>query len=150
MTVMNKTDNDDKKRNVLLDKREDMSIKNIILNPIKNAVDLGSVTIEQFRVENNSDVEIIVRFLLVSMNTTVPTTGQRSLGYDAQRLRAAKEQLDRVENLLSDQFESNGLELMDDKSNYKYNDGSFTTRTPVIICPQGQRLHSNRLLCGKL
>ena len=150
MTVMNKTDNDDKKRNVLLDKREDMSIKNIILNAIKSAVNLGSVIIEQFRVENNSDVEIIVRFLLVSMNTTVPTTGQRSLGYDAQRLRAAKEQLDRVENLLSDQFESNGLELMDDKSNYKYNDGSFTTRTPVIICPQGQRLHSNRLLCGKL
>ena len=150
MTVMNKTDNDDKKRNVLVYKRENMRIEDIILNAIKNAVDLGSVTIEQFRVENNSDVEIIVRFLLVSMNTTVPTTGQLSLGYDAQRLIAAKEQLYQVENLLSDQFESNGLELMDDKSNYKYNDGSFTTRTPVIICPQGQRLHSNRLLCGKL
>ena len=146
MTVMNKTDNDDKKRNVLVYKRENMSIKNIILNAIKNIVDLGSVFIEQFRVENNSNFEIIVHFLLVSMNTTVPTTGQHSLGYDAQRLRAAKEQLDQVEILLSDQFESNGLELMDDKSNYKYNDGSFT----IIVCPQGQGLHSNRLLCGKL
>ena len=151
MTVMNKSDNDDRKRNVLLNKREDMSIEDIILNAIKNAVDLGSVTIKQFRVEYNSDAEIIVRFLLVSMNTTVPTTGQLSLGYDARRLLAAKEQLAQVENLLSDQFVSNGLELIiDDKSNYKYNDGSFTIRTPVIVCPQGQGLHSNRLLCGKL
>ena len=150
MTVMNKSDNDDKKRNVLLNKREDMSIEDIILNAIKNAVDLGSVTIEQFRVEYNSDFEIIVHFLLVSMNTTVPTTGQLSLGYDVQRLVTAKEQLKQIENLLSDQFESNGLELMDCKSIYKYNDGSFTIRTPVIVCPQGQGLHPNRLLCGKL
>ena len=150
MTVMNKTDNDDKKRNVLVYKRENTSIEDIILNAINNAVDLGFVTIEQFRVENNSDVEIIVHFLLVSMNTTVPTTGQLSVGYIVLGLIAAKEQLDQVENLLSDHFESNGLELMDDKSNYKYNDGSFTVRTPIIICPQGQGLHSNRLHCGKL
>lgn len=134
----------------LLEKENEESIEVQIYKKLKESIDFESVTISEIRLEYSTDQSFLLAFFtLYSANTTTPNMIEDSLPDIVLRQRISKEQLNGVQNRLKEFFKTKEFQVTLNDEMFRSNHDSFTARQPGILCPEGQALDPDQLLCSK-
>jgi hypothetical protein len=131
-----------------VNKREEPnSIENIILNYLKFNLSIDNSSIRNLRISTTDDGNSYsISFLLVSTNTTVNYIGMESLGVVISRLRLSYDELINKKNNIQSNFSKN-ITIRSPDVSFIPVLSSFTVQNEQILCPAGQELHSNTILC---
>ena len=90
-----------------------------------------------------------VSMVLIAANTTINGTSRLPLIDIFNSIRSSEENLDSLLTDLREFVTSGSLVFVIEDEEYSYSPSSYTVNLPRYLCPAGQELHSNTLLCGK-
>ena len=116
---------------------------------------LLSLLEENLNIEPNMLTNVVVdelnrvSMVLIAANTTINGTSRLPLIDIFNSIRSSEENLDSLLTDLRDFVTSGSLVFVIEDEEYRYSQSSYTVNLPRYLCPAGQELHSNTLLCGK-
>ena len=116
---------------------------------------LLSLLEENLNIEPNMLTNVVVdelnrvSMVLIAANTTINGTSRLPLIDIFNSIRSSEENLDSLLTDLRDFVTSGSLVFVIEDEEYSYSQSSYTVNLPRYLCPAGQELHSNTLLCGK-
>ena len=96
------------------------------------------------------DDEQTLQLMLVASNTTVNDSRSISLLEIFTSIKASEDSLNDLVSDLRDFVTSDSFVFAIEEVEYFYSPASFTVGTKTFLCPAGQQLHTNTLLCGKI
>ena len=116
---------------------------------------LLSLLEENLNIEPNMLTNVVVdelnrvSMVLIAANTTINGTSRLPLIDIFDSIRSSEENLDSLLTDLRNFVTSGSLVFVIEDEEYSYSQSSYTVNLPRYLCPAGQELHSNTLLCGK-
>ena len=116
---------------------------------------LLSLLKENLNIEPNMLTNVVVdelnrvSMVLIAANTTINGTSNLPLIDIFNSIRSSEENLDSLLTDLREFVTSRSIVFMIEDEEYSYSPSSYTVNLPRYLCPAGQELHSNTLLCGK-
>ena len=116
---------------------------------------LLSLLKENLNIEPNMLTNVVVdelnrvSMVLIAANTTINGTSNLPLIDIFNSIRSSEENLDSLLTDLREFVTSRSIVFMIEDEEYSYSPSSYTVNLPRYLCPAGQEIHSNTLLCGK-
>ena len=134
----------------VVSKRQTENIRSSVMRYLKDKAGINSSYIKRLSVvtdDNGKSYQI--SFHLLSHNTTDNDTGE-ILANIAEKIRITQAELMDKRNKLKRSIDNNETVVTGTGSRYSPVQSSFTVQHTDVLCPQGQKLHSNSFLCSKL
>ena len=119
----------------------------MIISRLKGIFNFGNVELSSLTLEPQQDGDgLEVRFTLTSSNATEPNT---PLEVVTQRVREAQSELLRLRSNFETFFSNSTFSIDYQGMMFNSTPNSLSFDVANFVCPPGQRLHSNGLVCGE-
>ena len=134
----------------VVSKRQTEDIRSSVMRYLNDKAGINSSYIKRLSVVTDDNGKTYqISFHLLSHNTTGNDTGE-ILANIAEQIRITQAELMDKRNKLKRSIDNNETVVTGTGSRYSPVQSSFTVQYTDILCPQGQKLHSNSFLCSKL